>query len=166
MDISPLELLPLLYRILAIKGSGNTLFFMVFRHSFGKKVIWFYRLWLFNFQPIHQPFKLFPGKAFYFILIAWPLVITGSGQPFIKKDNAIFFPVYGFNPILFLPQKRKIQLSLVSIFNCSSIMAQRPSVCLRISVLPQTIYTLSRTDISLNITSPAVSGEHALTSVP
>lgn len=59
---------------------------------------------------------------------------------------------------------RKRQLSFVFIFNCSSIMTHSPSICLRISVLPQTMYTLSRTDISPNKLSPAVSGKHVLMS--
>lgn len=43
-------------------------------------------------------------------------------------------------------------------------MTHSPSICLRISVLPQTMYTLSRTDISPNKPSPAVSGKHVLMS--
>lgn len=48
-------------------------------------------LWLLDLQPGHEPVELLPGELSYLILVPWPPEPAIDREPFIQKDDAVFF---------------------------------------------------------------------------
>ena len=98
---------------------------------------WFYRSFLFDCKPFHQPAKLLWGKFLCLAFRSWPTVIPII-QSFVKQQKSVFVPDKPFYPRC-VSSAEKIHRFIVYIF---------PEITLY--NLCQTVYSLSHICISGN----------------